>query len=126
MRVLKTKWFARFSQRMRIEDEALCEAIQRAESGLIDADLGGSIIKQRVARSGQGRSGGYRVLIGYRHSHRAVFVYGFAKNELDNIDNNQLTTLREIAAEWLDMVSKRLEQALIEGRAEEVTCGPKN
>ena len=123
MRILKTRWFARFSQRVRIEDKALCQAILRAESGLIGAELGASIIKLRVARAGQGRSGGYRVLVAYRRGHRAVFVYGFAKNELDNIDDTQLLTLREIAAEWLDMAPKRLEQALMEGRAEEVYCG---
>lgn len=64
-------------------------------------------------------------MIGYRRNDRAVFIYGFAKNELENIDDAQLMTLREIAAEWLDMDSKLLEQALIEGRAEEVHCGKK-
>jgi len=39
-------------------DDRLCEAVERAESGLIDANLGGGLIKQRVARLGQGRSGG--------------------------------------------------------------------
>ena len=107
---------------MRIENETLCEAIHRAESGLIDADLGGSILKQRVALPGQGRSGGHRVLIGYRCGARAVFMYGFAKNERENIDEDELVTLREIAAEWLEMDSALLKQALAEGRAEEINC----
>jgi hypothetical protein len=59
------------------------------------------VIKQRVARPGQGRSGGYRVLIAYRTRLRSVFWFGFAKNELDNIDDDQLETLRDIAADWL-------------------------
>jgi hypothetical protein len=125
LRVFKTKWFARFARRVRIGDDSICEVIERANSGLIDADLGGNIIKQRIARSGQGRSGGYRFLIGYRRGDRAIFIYGFAKNELENIDNEQLATLREIATEWLDMNSEQLSQALIDGRAEEVYCGPK-
>jgi len=66
LRIFKTKSFVRFARRERISDASLCEAIRRAERGLIDADLGGGVIKQRVARAGQGRSGGFRVLIAYR------------------------------------------------------------
>jgi hypothetical protein len=62
VRVFKTKAFARFARAQRMSDGSLGEAIRRAERGLIDADLGGGVIKQRVARPGQGRSGGYRVL----------------------------------------------------------------
>ena len=61
------------------------EAVGRAGRGLIDADLGGGLIKQRVARGGQGRSGGYRMVLGIRVKDRAVFVFGFAKNDMDNI-----------------------------------------
>lgn len=60
LRILKTKWFVRFVRRERISDSSLCEAVRRAQRGLVDADLGGGVIKQRVARPGQGRSGGYR------------------------------------------------------------------
>jgi hypothetical protein len=63
----------------------MCEAIARAERGLVDANLGGGVIKQRVARSGQGRSGGFRTLIAFRAAERSVFMFGFAKNDLDNI-----------------------------------------
>ena len=80
MRIFKTKWLLRYARRERIADRSLSEAIERAGRGLIDADLGGGIIKQRVARSGQGRSGGYRMLVAYREGTRAVFLYAFAKN----------------------------------------------
>jgi len=126
LRVLKTKWFARFSRRVRIGDETLCEAIKRAESGLIDADLGGNVIKQRVARPGQGRSGGHRVLIAYRRGYRSIFIYGFAKNELDNVADDQFLTVSELAAIWLNIDLGLLEQALMEGRVEEVHCGQNN
>ncbi len=86
VRTFKTKWLARFARREGITDKSLLEAIERAESGLIDADLGGGLIKQRVARKGQGRSGGYRMIVGYRLKNRAVFLLGFAKNERDNIE----------------------------------------
>jgi hypothetical protein len=93
----------------------LQEAIQRAESGLVDADLGGGIIKQRVARAGGGRSGGYRTLIAYRAGMRAVFLYAFAKNERDNIDPDELQTLREIGASWLSADIRCIARAIDEG-----------
>ncbi len=71
------------------------------EKGLIDADLGSGIIKQRVARSGAGKRGGYRTLIAYRINDLAVFIYGFAKSDRDNIDDDDLADLQIIAAQWL-------------------------
>ena len=121
MRVYKTKWLARFTRRARIRDRDLAEAIQRAERGLIDADLGGGIIKQRVARSGQGRSGGYRVLLAYRSGDRAVFLYGFAKSERENIGDDELLTLREIGAAWLAADAQLLARAIEEDALQEVT-----
>ena len=61
MRVYKVKVFARFQRREHITDETLAKAVKSAEEGLVDADLGGGLIKQRVARPGQGKSGGYRI-----------------------------------------------------------------
>lgn len=80
MRIFKNAWFERFARKQKLEDAALRDAIQRAEQGLIDADLGGGVIKQRVARPGQGKSGGYRTIILYRQSHRAFFIYQNARN----------------------------------------------
>ena len=100
-------------------------AIERAERGLVDADLGGGIIKQRLARAGQGRSGGYRMLIAYRCGDRAMFLYGFAKNERDNIGEDELKTLREIGAAWLDAKTAQLEHAMKEGLLQEASYGRK-
>jgi hypothetical protein len=121
-----TRWFARFARRERITDKSLCEAIGRAERALIDADLGGGLIKQRVPRSGQGRSGGYRTIIAYRTKERAFFLYGFAKNERDNIDPDQLLSLREIAAVWLAADAAKLKRALDEGVLQEVQHDEEN
>ena len=74
MRIFKNAWFERFARKQKLDAAALRDAIQRAERGLIDADLGGGVIKQRVARPGQGKSGGYRTIILYRQAHRAFFV----------------------------------------------------
>ncbi len=123
MRVFKTKWFVRFARRQRIEDSDLCAATERAEQGAVDADLGGGVIKLRVARKGQGRSGGYRLLLAYRSGNRTIFLYFFAKNERDNIDDDELTTLKEIAAGWLKADSDHIEAAIKEGILQEVPYG---
>jgi hypothetical protein len=120
MRVFKTKWLARYARRERIADRGLREAVERAARGLVDADLGGGIIKQRVSRAGQGRSGGYRLLLAYRSGHRAVFLYGFAKRERENIDADELLTLREIGAAWLAADAGRIARAIEEGVLQEV------
>jgi hypothetical protein len=123
MRVFKTKWFARFAQNEEIADKGLREAIERAERGLIDADLGGGLIKQRVARRGQGRSGGYRTIIAYRTNQRAVFLFGFAKNEMENISTSQLTAARDIAKKLLAADSAQIARDVEEGQLQEVENG---
>ena len=89
MRIFLTRGVVRFARRQRIADTSIGEAIERAERGTIDADLGGGLIKQRVARPGQGRSGGYRMIVAYRAAGRGVFLYAFAKSERDNIDDDE-------------------------------------
>lgn len=121
--VYKTKWLARFARRERITDGNLREAIDRAERGIVDADLGGGLIKQRVAREGQGRSGGYRMLVAFRQQGRAVFLYGFAKSGQDNIDADELASLREIAAGWLDADADRIKAAVVANELQEVGHG---
>jgi hypothetical protein len=89
MRTFKTRTLAKFTRQHRIADDSLVDAVERALRGLIDADLGGQIIKQRVARPGQGKRGGFRMLIGIR-SDRAIFLFGFAKNKRENVDEAEL------------------------------------
>ena len=123
MRVFKTKNLAKFTRQQGISDASLAAAVERATRGLIDADLGGHIIKQRVARPGQGRSGGFRVLIAYRAKIRSVFLFGFAKSARGNVDDDELATAREIARLWLEADAKALAKALSEGILEEVDHG---
>ena len=115
-----TKSFARFARSERISDASLCEAVRRAERGLVDADLGGGVIKQRVARPGQGRSGGYRVLIAYRAKARSVFLFGFAKSAQANVEDDELATLRDIAAGWFKADDTALARALQQGGIQEL------
>ncbi len=120
VRIFKAKPFARFAQRERIKDSVLRNAVERAEKGLVDADLGGGVIKQRVARPGQGRSGGYRTFIAFRRGTRAIFVYGFAKNERDNIDDKDLITLRKAAERWLGATDTKIEIEVSLGNLQEI------
>ena len=123
IQAFKTKWLARFARRERLDDASLRDAIDRAERGIVDADLGGGLIKQRVARAGQGRSGGYRMLLAYRSGVRAVFLYGFAKNERENIEDAELLTLREIGAAWLAADAKSIARAISEDALQKVKNG---
>jgi hypothetical protein len=120
VRIFKTRWLARFARREGIDDGSLREAIERAERGLIDADLGGGLIKQRVARRGQGRSGGYRMVVGYRVKDRAVFLLGFAKNERENIEPDELLSLKETAEKWLSATEAKLQMEVELGNLQEI------
>lgn len=116
-----TKGMTRYCRREKIADADLMDAIDRAKRSLIDADLGGGLIKQRIARKGQGKSGGYRVIVAYRAQSRAVLLYGFAKSDLDNIGPNQLQALRTIGANWLAADTRTIQRAIAEGELQEIT-----
>ena len=123
MRVYKTKPFARFQRRERISDETLCTAVSDAEAGLIEADLAGGLIKQRVARPGAGKRGGYRTVIAYRKGMRAFFLFGFAKSARANINDDELAALKRQAAGLLAAGEQALN-AMISGEGlTEVDCG---
>jgi len=126
VKIFKTKLFARFARGERIKDESLLDAANRIERGLVDADLGGGLVKQRVAREGQGRSGGYRVLVAFRAKNRTVFMYGFAKNDRSNVDDQELSALRAASASWLAADAEKIELALAKGLLIEVQHGDEN
>lgn len=115
MRLYQTKGFARFARRERISTRSLREAVRRAERGLIDADLGGGVIKQRIAREGEGRSGGYRTLIFYRQGLRTIFVDGFAKSDLDNISRSDVSRLKALAMEFLNYDGRQVAELVKSG-----------
>ena len=122
LQAFKTKAFARFANREGLEDAALCEAIRRAQEGLIDADLGGGVIKQRVARKGGGRSGGFRTIVVFRRGELAFFVYGFAKSDRANLRRDELATFRLLADEYLALNRDALTAAQAVGTIVEVKC----
>lgn len=96
------------------------EAIRRAEAGLVDANLGSGVIKQRIARPGEGRAGGYRSIVLYRSKERAFFVFGFAKNEKDNIQANELLQFKSLAIQMLKLSEKQLQHLVELQQLEEV------
>jgi hypothetical protein len=122
VRIFKTKEFARFARRAGISDEVLCDAIDRAERGLIDADLGGGLIKQRVARPGQGRSGGYRTVIVWRAGQRSFFVYGFAKSGQADLTPKELEVYQRIAGLLLGYDDDAIKGAMAANELVELTC----
>lgn len=122
MRVFKTKGFARFQRRERIADALLCDTVERMERGLINADLGHELFKERLARPGQGKRGGFRVLLGWRSGARTVFIFGFAKKDADNVDEDEVREWQDIAAAWLSLNTERIEQAIADDDLLEVHC----
>ncbi len=113
--VYKGKAFVRFAKKARITDAELWKAAQHANEGLIDADLGGGVIKQRIARVGEGRSGGSRSIILFRKGDRAVYVYGFEKKDLANIDRRELEAFRELAEVILGYADAEISQRVKDG-----------
>jgi hypothetical protein len=122
VQVLKTAWFAKFARKEKIGDQILCEAVARAEKGLIDADLGGGLLKQRVARAGAGKSGGYRTLIFFRSGARAVFAYGFAKSDKANLDSHEEAVFRKAAKLVLAFSDQQIAAEIACERLTEVNC----
>ena len=119
-RVFKTRWFERFARKEKIPDAILVDAVARAEKGQVDADLGGGVIKQRLARPGRGKSGGYRTIIFFRRGERAVFAYGFAKSDRANIDDDEEKQFKEAARYVLQLTEKQIEALVKNGDFVEV------
>jgi hypothetical protein len=115
MRVFKNKPFARFARKAGLADKALLKAITDAEKGLVDADLGGGVLKQRVARDGGGKSGGFRTIILFRLGERAFFIHGFAKSDRDNIRDDELAAFKLLAAALLAYDDVALATAVAAG-----------
>jgi hypothetical protein len=120
-RVFKTRWFQRFARKEKISDAVLFNAVARAGKGQVDADLGGGVIKQRIARAGRGKSGGYRAIIFFRRSELAVFAYGFAKSERENIDSNEEKQFKEAARHVLRLTEKQIAELVKNGDFVELT-----
>lgn len=120
MRILKNKWFNKFALKEKITDLVLRQTVEDIERGKIDADLGEGVIKQRIARPGQGKSGGYRSIILYRKGDRAFFVYGFAKKDEANISVNDEKAFKRSAEVLINLSDEDLREQIEAGNFLEV------
>jgi len=123
LRIYKNRWFIKFAGKEEITDAMLCTAVNRACRGLTDADLGSGVLKQRIAREGEGKSGGYRTIMFFRAGDRAVFVYGFAKKDRDNLEPDELAAFRKAAKIVLALSDPQIAIEVETGRLAEVKCG---
>ncbi len=123
MRIFVVKAFNRFQRREKVTDAMLCNAVDDAAKGLIDARLGAELIKQRIARKGQGKRGGFRAYIAFRGGERVVFLYGFPKSERKDVEPDQLVELKLYAGRWLGLDDETIEQAIADDDLGEVFCG---
>ena len=103
-----------------LDDQALASAVAEIASGLVDADLGGDIVKKRVALPGQGKRGGARTIVATRMNDRWIFLFGFAKNERSSIGKDELRALQEVARDLLELDAEQLEIAILKGELTEV------
>ena len=119
-RVFKTRHFSRWMRKTELSDRVLCVAVCEMEKGLIDADLGGSVVKKRVPLPGRGKSGSTRILVATNQGDRWFFLFGFKKNERSNVTEAELESLREIAKQLLVRTSRELDEAVGDGSLQEI------
>jgi hypothetical protein len=118
--MFKNAWFTRFARKEGIADNELREAVSQIDAGQFDADLGSGVYKQRIARGGEGKSGGYRVIVLFKSGDKSFFVYGFAKSDRDNIDQKETRNFKEYAKDYLSLSDMMLEEAVRKGKFIEV------
>ena len=120
MRIFKNTWFTRFANKEGITDAELKETVNQLEAGQADADLGGGVYKVRVARPGEGKSGGYRIIVFFKSEERTFFVYGFAKSDKANIDRGELQGFKLRSKDAFSMTEAQINHRLKEGTLVEV------
>lgn len=122
-RVFKTRHFDRWMRKAALTDRLLCAAVAEMVAVLIDVDLGGHVLKKRVALPGRGKSGGTRTLVATNRGSRWFFVFGFEKNERDNISAAELEALQKLAHDYLSRTSQQLDATVADGALTEICNG---
>jgi hypothetical protein len=122
MRVFKNRWFSHWARKEDISAVALLDAAQEIVEGKVEADLGGCLFKKRLARTGGGKRGGYRVIVGYRkpNTERIVFLYAFAKNDKASISAKDEAALSLVTEAFVSMAEEQLQELLAAGSIWEV------
>ena len=119
-RVFKTRHFSRWMRKTELTDEALCGAVREMSQGLIDADLGGGVVKKRVGLAGRGKRGGARTLVATNKADLWFFVFGFEKNERANISAEEKEALQTIAQDLLSRTGNELDAEVEDGSLQEI------
>ena len=120
MKVYKIKHFAKWATEVGLADAVLYDSVEEMARGLIDADLGGGVVKKRIALPGMGKSGGARTLLATNFGSSWIFLVGFTKGERDNISSKELAALKMLSADWLSLPAKSIAIAVIENRLIEI------
>lgn len=123
MAVYKTKCFDRWAKKQNLSEGTLCEAVHEMMAGFYDADLGGGLLKKRIARPGKGKSAGFRTLVATNKGKQWIFMFGFSKNERSNIDKGEEEALKRLAIHLLSLTPHALDKAQHAGELMEVNCG---
>lgn len=126
MAVYKTRWFDRWARKEGLTASSLCAAVNEMMQGLVDAELGGGLVKKRIGRPGQGKSGGFRTLVATNKGDRWMFVFGFPKSERSNIDKDEAEALKKLSTHLLSMTPQAINTAKVAGELIEVNCNAKN
>ena len=121
MHIFKTRHFQRWMRKTALGDSDLRKAVLEMTAGLIDADLGGGVVKKRIGLAGRGKRGGVRTLVATNKGNRWFFVFGFEKNERDNISDAEQQALQDYAADLLERTAAQLDAAAADGTLLEIT-----
>ncbi len=122
IKIFKTKLFGRWSEDEGLTDEDLCHAVDEIGRGLVEASLGAKLYKKRVARTGQGKSGGFRTIVTYQKEDRSIFLYGFDKGSKSNISEKEKKIFKKMSGQFMGYNEKALNIVVKNGALIQVEC----
>ncbi len=112
MEKLTTKWFKKWAKKSKLKDKDLLKTIENLKDGLSTADLGSNLFKVRVKRENSGKSSGFRTIVVYKENERAIFLYGFGKNEKENITKTELLYFKKLGNDFLALSPNEIKQLI--------------
>ena len=122
VRVFKDLEFDDWARRDGPTDRMPCEAAGEIEKGIVDARLGGFLLKKRVAAPGRGKRSGYRTILAHRQGDRLVFLHGYAKNEKNDITKKEKSALLKLGGVYMGYDEARLSRMVAKGLIVEIRC----
>lgn len=122
MNIYVSKPFTRLATRQGLTDDRICRSVNEMNEGLTGPNLGSGLFKKRIAMPGQGKRGGWRVLLGFQKGKNAFFLYLFAKSSRENITDHEIRALKQLTKYYLEMNPDEIRAALDCGELREVTC----